>query len=293
MKSFEDYMVGIFDSISRAFADILGQMVAEWIKAQLKMQSVAAAGSGFSSALGWLGGLLGGLGGGVGGPGPVVPGGNPADIFKAEGGPVKAGAQYIVGEKGPELFIPDSTGKIVSNQELISKKNVFNDTTRKDSSTENQLVKELFKQTDSSREVLSQNNSVKELFKQSDISKTKLNEFFKTDTFKKTEQITPFAKGGIVDKPTIFPFASGVGLMGESGPEAVMPLTRTSGGKLGVAAEGTGQTINQYDINIHAVDAASFADMLERNPEAIISQVTSAADAGHGGLRQSMRDIIK
>jgi phage-related minor tail protein len=38
--------------------------------------------------------------------------------------------------------------------------------------------------------------------------------------------------------------------MGESGPEAVMPLTRTSGGKLGVAAEGTGQTINQYDINI-------------------------------------------
>ena len=48
--------------------------------------------------------------------------------------------------------------------------------------------------------------------------------------------IVPFAQGGIVDSPTIFPFANGVGLMGEAGPEAIMPLTRGPDGRLGVEA---------------------------------------------------------
>ena len=48
--------------------------------------------------------------------------------------------------------------------------------------------------------------------------------------------IVPFAQGGIVDKPTIFPFANGTGLMGEAGPEAIMPLARGADGKLGVEA---------------------------------------------------------
>jgi len=50
--------------------------------------------------------------------------------------------------------------------------------------------------------------------------------------------IVPFAQGGIVDKPTIFPFANGTGLMGEAGPEAIMPLTRGDDGRLGVEALG-------------------------------------------------------
>ncbi|WP_319417424.1 tape measure protein [Marispirochaeta aestuarii] len=50
--------------------------------------------------------------------------------------------------------------------------------------------------------------------------------------------ITPFANGGIVTKPTIFPMASGAGLMGEAGPEAIMPLARTASGDLGVRAAG-------------------------------------------------------
>jgi hypothetical protein len=40
----------------------------------------------------------------------------------------------------------------------------------------------------------------------------------------------------VVSHPTVFPFASGVGLMGEAGPEAIMPLKRGADGKLGVAA---------------------------------------------------------
>lgn len=44
----------------------------------------------------------------------------------------------------------------------------------------------------------------------------------------------------IVSQPTMFAFAKGAGLMGEAGPEAIMPLTRTAGGKLGVQAVGGG-----------------------------------------------------
>ncbi|MHB2265656.1 tape measure protein [Aliihoeflea sp. PC F10.4] len=52
---------------------------------------------------------------------------------------------------------------------------------------------------------------------------------------------TPFAMGGaftnsIVNQPTLFPFADGVGMMGEAGPEAIMPLRRGPDGRLGVSA---------------------------------------------------------
>lgn len=50
--------------------------------------------------------------------------------------------------------------------------------------------------------------------------------------------ITPFAKGGIFDSPTLFKFAKGTGMMGEAGPEAIMPLTRDGQGRLGVRAGG-------------------------------------------------------
>jgi tape measure domain-containing protein len=52
--------------------------------------------------------------------------------------------------------------------------------------------------------------------------------------------IKPFAMGGIVTKPTFFKYADGGtfknGVMGEAGPEAIMPLKRGADGKLGVAA---------------------------------------------------------
>jgi lambda family phage tail tape measure protein len=53
--------------------------------------------------------------------------------------------------------------------------------------------------------------------------------------------------GGIVDRPTVFPMARGYGLMGEAGPEAVMPLKRLASGKLGVEAAGGGVTVNIID----------------------------------------------
>ena len=50
--------------------------------------------------------------------------------------------------------------------------------------------------------------------------------------------IQKFARGGIVDRPTLFPFKDGTGLMGEAGPEAIMPLKRGADGKLGVQSSG-------------------------------------------------------
>ncbi|WP_244171004.1 phage tail tape measure protein [Xenorhabdus miraniensis] len=44
--------------------------------------------------------------------------------------------------------------------------------------------------------------------------------------------------GQIVSSPTLFAFAKGAGLMGEAGPEAIMPLARTSNGNLGVRLVG-------------------------------------------------------
>jgi len=51
-------------------------------------------------------------------------------------------------------------------------------------------------------------------------------------------KVTAFANGGVVNGPTVFPMANGMGLMGEAGPEAVMPLKRGKNGKLGVQVEG-------------------------------------------------------
>ena len=59
-------------------------------------------------------------------------------------------------------------------------------------------------------------------------------------------QIQAYANGGVVGGPTMFPMAGGkTGLMGEAGPEAIMPLKRGANGKLGVQMEGGGgDTIN-------------------------------------------------
>jgi lambda family phage tail tape measure protein len=54
--------------------------------------------------------------------------------------------------------------------------------------------------------------------------------------------IQAFARGGIVNGPTLFPFAKGIGLMGEAGPEAIMPLRRGRDGNLGVMSSGGGTT---------------------------------------------------
>ncbi len=65
--------------------------------------------------------------------------------------------------------------------------------------------------------------------------------------FQGGSQIQAFANGGVVGGPTMFPMNGGkTGLMGEAGPEAIMPLKRGANGKLGVEASGGGgATVSQ------------------------------------------------
>lgn len=61
-------------------------------------------------------------------------------------------------------------------------------------------------------------------------------------------QVVPFASGGVVSSPTMFPMRGGaMGLMGEAGPEAIMPLKRGSDGRLGVEGGG-GTVVNNYNV---------------------------------------------
>jgi phage-related minor tail protein len=63
--------------------------------------------------------------------------------------------------------------------------------------------------------------------------------------------IQKFANGGVVTKPTFFPMAKGAGLMGEAGPEAVMPLTRDAQGRLGVRNSSSGgDGMSSVEVNV-------------------------------------------
>lgn len=67
--------------------------------------------------------------------------------------------------------------------------------------------------------------------------------------------VQAFAAGGIVSSATMFPMKNGMGVMGEAGPEAIMPLTRI-GGKLGVMAQGGGGAAN---VQVNVINQSSGA----------------------------------
>ncbi len=86
--------------------------------------------------------------------------------------------------------------------------------------------------------------------------------------------ITPFANGGIVNSPVLFPMRGGTGLMGEAGPEAIMPLSRGSDGKLGVRMGGGGSA--SVTVNISTPDAQSF----RQSQSQIAAMVARAVERG-------------
>lgn len=68
--------------------------------------------------------------------------------------------------------------------------------------------------------------------------------------------VRPFAKGGVLAAPAYFPLGQGLGLAGEAGPEAIMPLSRGSDGRLGVRSSATPATTINF--NVSSNDAKSF-----------------------------------
>ncbi|MCG6901800.1 MAG: phage tail tape measure protein [Rhodobacter sp.] len=88
-------------------------------------------------------------------------------------------------------------------------------------------------------------------------------------------RVMPFARGGVVSGPMNFPMRGGMGLMGEAGPEAIMPLARGVDGRLGVRGAGGGRPINVV-MNIQTPDAEGF----RRSQSQIAAQMSRALARG-------------
>jgi len=108
-------------------------------------------------------------------------------------------------------------------------------------------------------------------------------------------RLLKMAKGAIVSRPTIFPMANGAGLMGEDGPEAVMPLTRTRSGDLGVRASGGGGGIV---VNIINNNGSQVSTQEKENPaggiqldvmidQAVAKKLTQANSYSNKAMKQN------
>jgi hypothetical protein len=107
--------------------------------------------------------------------------------------------------------------------------------------------------------------------------------------------VQAFAKGGaftnqIVDSPTLFKFARGTGLMGEAGPEAIMPLKRDSNGNLGVSNPGGGGNV-EVVINNYSTAQAETRETTDsrgnRRIEVIVGDMVAQEVAKTGSATQN------
>ncbi|MGP3696022.1 phage tail tape measure protein [Rhodobacter sp. NSM] len=87
-------------------------------------------------------------------------------------------------------------------------------------------------------------------------------------------RVMPFARGGVVAGATAFPLRGATGLMGEAGPEAILPLARGADGRLGVQAGG-GRAV-QVVMNVATPDVRGF----ERSRGQIAAQVSRMLSRG-------------
>jgi phage-related minor tail protein len=115
-KGFEDAFVKLVQTGKLSFKDLANSLIADFarIQARKALTGVFDMGGGDSKGNGFsFGTLLSSIGG----------------LFKANGGQVQGDSPYIVGERGPELFVPQSAGKIIPNNALGgSSSNTVNNT---------------------------------------------------------------------------------------------------------------------------------------------------------------------
>ncbi|GGL62255.1 phage tail tape measure protein [Wenxinia marina] len=88
-------------------------------------------------------------------------------------------------------------------------------------------------------------------------------------------RVMPFARGGVLSGPTTFPMRGGTGLMGEAGPEAILPLARGADGRLGVRQQGGAAPVH-VTVNVATPDVEGF----RRSQGQIAAQVGRALSRG-------------
>lgn len=93
-------------------------------------------------------------------------------------------------------------------------------------------------------------------------------------------RVMPFARGGVVSGPTPFGLRGATGLMGEAGPEAILPLTRGPDGRLGVQAQGGAARPVTVVMNITTPDVQGF----QRSQAQIAAQVSQALAQGQRNM---------
>jgi lambda family phage tail tape measure protein len=115
--------------------------------------------------------------------------------------------------------------------------------------------------------------------------------YAKGGVFSRGGEVTKFANGGVVSGPTAFPMVNGTGLMGEAGPEAIMPLSRGPGGKLGVMASGGG---SPGVVNINNTSGAEItAQQSGPNLEILVEQAVSRSISQGGRVNKAIRQSFQ
>ena len=105
------------------------------------------------------------------------------------------------------------------------------------------------------------------------------------NVFDQAGLVTAFANGGVVDRPTMFPFSGGTGVMGEAGPEAIMPLSRGPDGKLGVVAQaGSGIVVNQSFTFNGSTSRAEAYSIVKAAEKQTIATIRDARRRGNDNL---------
>lgn len=92
--------------------------------------------------------------------------------------------------------------------------------------------------------------------------------------------VAPFADGGVIASPAYFPLGRGLGLMGERGAEAIMPLSRGPDGKLGVRAGGEARRPLNVTVQVSTPDADSF----RRSEAQVAAAIARAVARGQRAL---------
>lgn len=101
-------------------------------------------------------------------------------------------------------------------------------------------------------------------------------------------KVTPYAKGGVVSSPTTFGMAgNNTGLMGEAGPEGILPLARDSSGKLGVRSQGGGGGGSSMTLNFAPVIDARGAD------SSAVARLQAQLEAQAKNLERNVHQILQ